>query len=243
MSRYRAFGIHFGISLVIFLALAWLVVRVWYPGFFFETDGGWEGMRIIVLVDLVLGPLLTLLVFKAGKPGLRFDLTVIGLVQAIALAGGTWVVHAERPLAMVYVDGQFFTVSRGDFEELELETPSLDALPGPYPKWVAVEIPDDPVAQSEIRQRSLSTDTPLRLLADRYVPFEPDPRFFDEAYPRAEIEARDGEKHALARWLASHGGALDDYRFYPLGARYRYAFLGYRAVDGALVGVLDVEAG
>ena len=75
MSRYRAAAIHLGLSALLFVALAYLVVFVWYPGFFFETDGGWEGIRIIAAVDLVVGPLLTLIVFKAGKPGLRFDLT------------------------------------------------------------------------------------------------------------------------------------------------------------------------
>jgi hypothetical protein len=83
MTKLRAFAIHFGISFLIFIGLAYFVVAIWYPGFFFESDGGWEGMRIIVGVDLVLGPLLTLIVYKHGKPGLRFDLTLIGLVQTV----------------------------------------------------------------------------------------------------------------------------------------------------------------
>ena len=69
MSRYLAAFYHLLISLVIFVFLAYLVVFVWYPDFFFDIDGGWEGMRIIIAVDLVLGPMLTLVVFKAGKPG------------------------------------------------------------------------------------------------------------------------------------------------------------------------------
>ena len=69
MSRFKAFGIHLGISFVIFVFLAYLVVMEWYPGLLFDTDGGWRGMRIIIAVDLVLGPLLTLVVYRAGKPG------------------------------------------------------------------------------------------------------------------------------------------------------------------------------
>ena len=60
MSRFSAFSIHFGISLLIFAALSAVILLVWYPGYFFELDGGWEGLRIIIGVDLVLGPLLTL---------------------------------------------------------------------------------------------------------------------------------------------------------------------------------------
>ena len=71
MTRIGAFLIHLGVSFAIFLALASLVVFVWYPDFFFSTDGGWQGMRIIIAVDLVLGPTLTLIVFKPGMPGLK----------------------------------------------------------------------------------------------------------------------------------------------------------------------------
>ena len=107
MKRFGAFGIHLGISALIFIGLAYLVLFQWYPDMFFTTDGGWQGIRIIILVDMVLGPLLTLIVFKPGKPGLKFDLTCIGVFQLVCLAAGTYLVYNERPLAMVYVDGQF----------------------------------------------------------------------------------------------------------------------------------------
>ncbi|MCG6936115.1 MAG: hypothetical protein LJE73_09510, partial [Proteobacteria bacterium] len=71
ISRWRAFLIHLGISLVIFLILAYIILIKWYPVPFFYTDGGWQGVRIVAAVDLVLGPLLTLLVYKHGKPGLK----------------------------------------------------------------------------------------------------------------------------------------------------------------------------
>ena len=92
MSRWQAFAIHLGISSLIFIGLAYLVFYHWYPDFFFDTDGGWEGMRIIVAVDLILGPCLTLIVFKAGKPGMKTDLIMIGVFQAVCLAAGVYVV-------------------------------------------------------------------------------------------------------------------------------------------------------
>src|ERR1700741_1219082 len=110
MSRYKVFLVHLGISLPIFGLLAYLVVKVWYPDFFFYTDGGWQGLRLLLGVDLVLGPLLTLIVYRAGKPGLRFDLSMIGLVRATCLLIGVWIVRDQRPLAIVYVDGAFYTV-------------------------------------------------------------------------------------------------------------------------------------
>ena len=51
MSRYLASFYHLLISLVVFVFLAYLVLFVWYPDFFYDIDGGWEGMRIIIAVD------------------------------------------------------------------------------------------------------------------------------------------------------------------------------------------------
>ena len=62
MNRYQAFGIHFGISLMIFIGLVTMVLFVWYPGVLREVDSSWQQALIMIAgVDLVLGPLLTLI--------------------------------------------------------------------------------------------------------------------------------------------------------------------------------------
>ena len=76
MNRFGAFAVHLGISLIIFIILGYLILFHWYPDFFFTSDGGWQGIRIVAFVDLVLGPVLTLVVFNNKKPKaeLRRDL-------------------------------------------------------------------------------------------------------------------------------------------------------------------------
>ena len=84
MTRFRAFTIHLTSSILIFLFFLGLMFFVWYPVPYFEIDGGWKVLRILAGVDVVLGPLLTLIVFKPGKPSLKFDMSVIVLVQLVA---------------------------------------------------------------------------------------------------------------------------------------------------------------
>jgi len=102
MTRFHAFSYHMTISLVIFFALSYVIVELWYPDFFFAIDGGWEGIQLIIGVDLILGPVLTLVVFKLGKPGLKFDLFCIGLLQMLCLSAGVYVVYSERPIFFIY---------------------------------------------------------------------------------------------------------------------------------------------
>ena len=101
VNRFQAAGIHFGISFAIFIALVIMVFTVWYPGILSQVDTGWHrALLLIAGVDLVLGPLLTLIVFNPAKKSLKFDLSVIAIAQLSALVAGLYTVHTTRPLAL-----------------------------------------------------------------------------------------------------------------------------------------------
>jgi hypothetical protein len=239
MTRFKAFLVHLGISAALFAALAAMVFFVWYPGFFFEADGGWQGLRIILLVDLVAGPLLTLIVYKPGKPSLRTDLTIIAVFQAICLAGGTWVVFNERPIALVYSDGAFFSMTAEDYREAGVDPADLNHIPGPWPKRVAVVLPTDPAEQSDVRREAFGARRGIRTLTEYYVPLTRDTLQIErEAVDIDKLKELDRGAGQLPAWLDRHGGDLADYAFFPFGTRYRYIFLGVRRADGAIVGAL-----
>lgn len=238
MSRYSAFGIHFCISLLIFAVLSTVILQLWYPGYFFELDGGWEGLRIILGVDLVLGPMLTLIVYKAGKPGLKTDMTMIGLFQMVCLAGGMYVVWSERPIALVYVDGHFYSMSADSYAEASVAIPDLSKLPGASPKKVTVNLPDDVDQLSELRGNAFRSGSSMRVLTDLYVPFDDSQLVLDDAYPLKNIRERDIDHGKLADWQEEHPGELEDYAFFPMGTRYHYIFIGYRREPLEYAGLL-----
>jgi len=239
MTRISAFLTHLGISLAIFVVLGYLILAHWYPGFFFDTDGGWQGIRIVALVDLVLGPTLTLLVFKPGKPGLKLDLTLIGLFQACCLAAGTWVVYSERPLAMVYSDGFFHSVTADDYREAGQRVPRLDFLPGQTPKWVSVILPDDRARLVEIRRQALADRKPLRTLAAYYRPFNAS--HIDPARDSFDVEQlRSQWPTELQSFVEKHGGTADIYLFLPFGARHSYGMVVFQRESRKLVDVLKL---
>lgn len=109
-NRYQAFAIHMAISLVIFFILLVCITQFWYPGILFDTGNGWKAISLIVGIDLILGPLFTLIIFNHKKKSLKFDLWVIALLQAGALIYGTWTIHSSRPLAIAYINTSFITL-------------------------------------------------------------------------------------------------------------------------------------
>lgn len=243
MSRFGAFAIHLGISLLIFAALAYLVVAAWYPDFFFASDGGWQGIRIIAFVDLILGPSLTLIVFRKGKPGLSGDLTMIGIFQLACLAGGTYIVYSERPIAIVYSDGYFISMSQESYLGVGATVPDLSDYPGTVPRWVMVTLPDDPHEQGKIRMAAWQAGRSLRTVAEHYAPFSIDQvDLVNDAYPIEYLKDRDRDSDAIADWLATYGGNLEDYAFFPMGTRFKYLFLGVDRSTQRILGVIDIPA-
>ena len=242
MSRFQAFVIHFGISLVIFLFLAAVILTWWYPGIFFDIDGGWEGIRLIALVDLVLGPLLTFIVYRHGKPGLKMDLTLIGLFQAVCLSAGVWVVHNERPLAMVLVDDMFFSMSADDYLSVGIKPPDLSRFSERGPKWVTVELPEDVYESSDLRRAAVESEQPLRTLHEHYIPFDPMHLDIDAAISTEDLETLDKQTGGLRQWITDHGGKLEDYLFFEVGGRYSFVHLGFLKADMTPLGLLKTPA-
>jgi hypothetical protein len=237
VNRFGAFAAHLGISLIVFLILGYIILFHWYPDFFFASDGGWQGIRIIAAVDLVLGPMLTLVVYKQGKPRLRFDLTCIGLFQAVCLAAGVWVVYSERPVAMIYADGLFTTQSADDYHKAGQEVPDLESFRrSAGPAWVSIVLPEDMDEQSNIRRSAMERQVSLRSLPELYEPF--DTLHVDEGehgFDYAAMRASDEEAPFLNDFLEANGGALEDYVFLRFGTRYRLDMLAMRKADHALI--------
>lgn len=242
MSRYQASFYHLLISLVIFFALAYLVLFHWYPDFFFAIDGGWEGMRIIFGVDLILGPLLTLCVFKAGKPGLKFDLTVIGALQLAGLVAGVAIVYSERPIFFIYYEKHFYSSSADTFANYGVSTPDPLRFTQKPPARVISLMPENPIIEANFRRTLFHDRIPAWVYEPTYSNLEP---YLDRVLEQGaqEKEIRERDKYGnLDRWLESHGGGFEDYAFIPIHSRYRDAYLAIHKSNKEFVDILEVPS-
>lgn len=164
-NRWSAAGIHLGLSAIIFAIIMVFMWFYWYPGALFEAAGGWQGVRIIAGVDLVLGPLLTLIVYKASKSvrELTLDLSAIALFQFVCLGAGLYVVVNERPVAMVLVHDTFYAMKQQDLSANNVPQSTWKNTPENGLKFVYVEMPNDSkerkmmLAMSDFMGDNLST--------------------------------------------------------------------------------------
>lgn len=241
-TRLTAFAVHLGISLVIFGVLLVVVVFDWYRFPLFAIEGGWRGVQIIAGCDIVLGPLLTLIVFKPGKPSLKFDLSVIAAIQFAALVSGTWITYAQRPVLMVYAEDRFYTLSNDIVGMTGIKREEIARFSNsPYPLAV-VRLPDEEEQRRKIRLESLGRGG-LYLRGDLYA--EQIPQYLQDAQTHSlNMEKLTTDQPAAAAELErfkSRHGALDAYYFLPLHGRYGRMIVALERSTGRLVDKLDIK--
>ena len=242
MTRLKAAAIHLGLSALIGTAVIATMLLVWYPGPFFTAMGGNDLVLILMGVDVVMGPLVTLIVFNPRKARhlIRLDLAIIGTVQAAALVYGLSVIAQVRPVYMVFTVDRFDLVAAADIKEAELaqvKDPRFQAVPWGRPRTIAVESPRDPKEQFRIIQSALA-GADLQTFPQHYVTYEKlAAAALAKSRPMSLLRVRHAESRAeIDRVLASLGRRDEDTRFLPLKARSRDYCVLLDAKTGAVVG-------
>jgi len=144
--KWRAFAIHFLVTLLLALGAAAIIFGVWFPDPFDQMIGGQELFLLVVGCDLVLGPLISLVIYDSRKSRgkLIFDYSVIGVVQLAALAYGLWIVAGSRPVYVAFTRDRLEVVAAADIKPTELAAardPRYRALPVTGPRYVSIVVP------------------------------------------------------------------------------------------------------
>lgn len=174
--RYRllAAGGHIAISALLAALVAFITLGLWYPGAFAEMAGGRRLFLLILGVDVVMGPLLTLIVFDKRKPRAELfrDLAVIGLLQLAALAYGLHTLYVARPVALAYEPGRFRVVSAQEvpLDELPQARAEYRTLPLNGP-WILGTRPTRPEERLESLERAMK-GVDIGQRPERWRPYE-----------------------------------------------------------------------
>ena len=222
--RLGASGIHLGISLCVAVFAAALVFGLWYPYPYGEISGGRELFFLVVAVDVIMGPLITLAIFNRAKPRreLLIDFTVVGLLQLAALGYGLWTVFAARPVHLVFEYSRMTVVHAIDVDaDLLAKAPtSLQKLPVTGPTVIALRPFKNPEEQFDATMAAFE-GFPLAARSDLWQAYEPvRADVLKEAKPVAELRARFSNQAAqIDRAIAATGKPVTDLRYLPLLSR------------------------
>ncbi len=234
--KIKAGGIHFLLSLVVISSYLSIVFLLWYPDPYATLEKVVDAAKIVVGVDLVLGPLLTFLLYKKNKPGLKLDLSMVVLFQITALSWGVYVTYEQRPVYIAYAEEMFSVVAASDLKGKRPEDSALQAQGWGDQKIVYVELPKEAKEKVDLLFRHPNAYT----LVDRYRDYQD---YIEEILKASidmpqRIEDYPEMQEPVNALLKKHKKVLDDIAFIPVEGRKALAFIVLNRADGKLLDIL-----
>lgn len=253
----KAAFFHLICSLLVATLAAVVVFGFWYPTPYGELSGGLHLFWILVGVDVVCGPLLTLILFspKKSRRELTLDMSLVALVQVAALAYGLHTAYQGRPLFLVHEVDRFRVIAMQDYlgEDVSKPLANLDAslkhswFSGPI--TAGIRSPRDSKERQEVMLDSVTGGRDYSQRPEFYIPY--DTAYSEKALARAKPLRAFLDKYpdtaAAAKDIAQrHNAELSTLKFLPVLHRQEWiavldaqaAILGFLPGDGFAVSVL-----
>ena len=247
-NRYLASAIHLCISMLVFSLFVFVLLQFWYPAPFFSASGGWKGLRIVAFIDVVLGPLLTLVLFNPTKPKkeLIFDLSLVAIMQITALCWGIYTVYQQRPVAVAFLDYSFYTVPAQALVDQGIDLQQLKKFGSRLPVYVYIDKPDTLEELEQLKQETIDKNLPLFNNPDYYAPID---EHFDEIYRHNldinEIITKNSDMKAEILALMKNNGDLDkalsEHHYIGLVSRYQNIVLVFDKTN-SIIGYASAPA-
>lgn len=172
----RAAGIHLLCSAALALAAAVVVLGLWYPYPYRELSGGRELFLLIIAVDVVCGPLLTLVLFNPAKPKRELwqDMGLVVLLQVLALGYGIWTTWQARPLYLALEVDRFKVVMSADIDHDALKRLPVALQPLNFGgvRTVAVRRPLDVEEKNKVLFEAIEGGRDYGERPEFYLPYE-----------------------------------------------------------------------
>ncbi|MCM2320753.1 MAG: type IV pilin accessory protein [Pseudomonas sp.] len=238
--RFKAFLLHLTGSAIIALLALLLVFRLWYPAPLHEALGVTDIFLLVLLVDVVLGPLLTLLVYQVGKKTLLLDLAVIACLQLAALTYGLWTVAEGRPAWLVFNVDRFDLVQVVDIDTRQLHEarPEYRNAPWSGPLYAAAANPESVEQRNTLLFESLMGGSDIPQRPNLYRPLaEMADSLRSKAQPLAELSRYNATQRVhetLADWPDANA-------WLPLMARAKPMVVLLRKESAEVVAIVELN--
>ena len=244
MAKLKASLTHLALSGVVVGSIFLIIFFAWYPYPYFEIRGAGDIVLILIGVDLVLGPLLTFIVYKPKKKSLVFDLSVIVIIQLAGLVYGVNAIYQERPYFMVYAVDRFTLLAEKDVDFSQIKDETLKEKPGVGPVMVLAKMPEDVQEQQKLMMEVVMENKPdLDRRPKYWIPYREN---LDIVFARTKTLQdlkikRESVANLVDKIVAKHSGGIDDLAFAPIiGKNGDFAVVLERET-GRLVDAIDVD--
>jgi len=243
--RLKAFAIHLLISASIVSIFFYFALLVWYPDPYDYFYSSFNILKIVLLVDLIIGPLLTLIIYdiKKSRNELRRDLSIVALIQILAFAWGVHVTYDSRPVFLVFSNKDFYVLAKGDVDLALLKDNALMPAFWEETKMVYVKPPKDSEELTALYKDYLMGEKPqIALRLDRYLPLTEGFDYITQfSIDISEVKKNASKKLELDKFLKARDNQLSNYVFFPVNGTNKKATLVFERETGKMVTMIEFE--
>ena len=241
--RIKAFLTHLAGSATVFAIYLYLVFTYWYPEPYFTIENAVQ-VTILIGVSLLLGPLLTFLIYVPGKKGLKFDIVVIVVVQLIFLSWGVWVTYKEHPVFSVFMIDEFRVKRAGNVDMSAINPDVFRGQPEHGLRLIYTLPPQNPDDRSRLVKELFYGRGDIDVLPERYRAIKD---HLDEVRKQSRDVNKILENHPQIKadylsLMKKLGGRVEDYLFLPVEARKKSFTLVLHKTDASYAGFLAVDS-
>ncbi|QQZ29861.1 hypothetical protein HMY34_14445 [Thiothrix subterranea] len=242
ITKLKASLLHLLISAIVVSCFAGFALLIWYPSPFLQISGILSILLILVSVDLILGPLLTFIIYRPKKPKLAMDLAFIGIVQIAALGYGMYTIHQGHPAYIAYTVDRFTLINIADVNPLDAKHTDLQASGWWKPITVYSQPPTDPSEKERLIFEVLEGKPDIDARPEYYEPFD---KFANKVMQKGltaqQLSSTPESNQKLEVFIAKHGKTTNDYAYLPLVGKEKDVLWVWDKATEQPVGTLDID--
>ena len=207
MSKRIVFFIsHLAISFIIALFLIIIVFLIWYPSPLAKAVGVTQIFLMLLAIDVIVGPILGLIVYKQGKKTLKFDLTVIILIQFSALCYGVYNIAEGRPAWLVYTVDRFELVRNNEIIDDHIQNAQKQYQQPSWlkPQFVAIEFAKDIQQRNDDMFAEVLGEVSIAQKPERYVELSTVKNQIQQRAQRLEVLDKFNNKQQVEKILSEY---------------------------------------
>ena len=238
--RLKFFVNHFFLSFLLALLVIGLVFFIWYPAPFAKAVGVTHIFLMMLAIDVIVGPVLGLFVYKEGKKSLKFDLTVIIAIQISALLYGVYSIEQGRPAWLAYNVDRFELVRKNEIvdQNINQAKPQFQQVSWFKPQYVAVNFAKDIQQRNDDLFAEVMGGISLAQRPERYVDLNQVKSLIQQRSQDLELLKNFNDSDQVVKVLAEYPSAT---AFAPLKANAVDMTVLINKENGEVVKIVDLR--
>ncbi len=240
--KLKASLMHLGLSILLVGLVIGSLLFFFFPQLFIGVSDFKEIAMIIISVDLILGPLLTFVVFQPKKKTLVLDLSVIAAIQLSALTYGAYALYEVHPVYVTFNIDRFTIVSAKDAEPEKAQHDEYKVSKLTTAKLAFAKMPDDIEKKNDVTLVAAMGGGDLDTRTEYYEPYE---NHIDQVLARSLdpklIFADEKSKEQAKSFYNKHQDSLDEFAYLPLNSEKKDAIIVLDKITAKPVATLNID--